>query len=125
MAVVNSRFVEGHWSGSNDPIPYNPTPVVAHYEKSPTLLHACTWAGTPWSNPSMDTSDPSWASNAAGRQDVRRYGLDHPFEWVLRILNPPRVAHTPPPFNLPYVDGVQQDDQVAVSGVVVVSHAVG
>ena len=73
----------------------------------------------------MDTSDPSWASNSAGREDVRRYGFDHPFEWVLRSLNPPWVAHTPPPFNLPYVDGVQQDDQVAVSGVVVAPHASG
>ena len=123
MAVVNSRFVEGHWSGSNDPIPYNPTPVVAHYEKSPTLLHACTWAGTPWSNPSMDTSDPSWASNLLGGKTFDGT-VDHPFEWV-SALNPPRVAHTPPPFNLPYVDGVQQDDQVAVSGVVVAPHASG
>ena len=123
MAVVNSRFVEGHWSGSNDPIPYNPTPVVAPYEKSPTLLHACTWAGTPWSNPSMDTSDPSWASNLLGGKTFDGT-VDHPFEWV-SALNPPRVAHTPPPFNLPYVDGVQQDDQVAVSGVVVAPHASG
>jgi hypothetical protein len=124
-AVSAHGFVAGHWSGSQDPIASNPTPVVAPYAPPPALVHARTVTGDPWQNPPFDTSDPNWSSNLVGGKTLDG-DYDHPFEWVSVLAGPPHViTKSVGPLNLKYVDGVQQDDQVAAAGVVVGPHPSG
>lgn len=119
-AMDANRFVvAGHWSGS--PVPPNPTPVMAPYGPPPAaLVHACTVTGEPWQNPPppFDTTDPHWASNLVGGTTMDgKY--DHPFEWVSVLAGMPHNVTTTVGVAVRYVQGVQQDDQVAASGVVV------
>ena len=98
MAIGNSRFVEGHWSGSNDPIPYNPTPVVAPYERVADVAARLHLGRHPVVQPLHGHQRPElgfetcWAKTFDGT-------VDHPFEWV-SALNPRgwRTRHRPSTF---------------------------